>query len=103
MAIWQLKKLQLRLPQKPGIYLFKNNQGKALYIGKALNLKNRVGQYLKVDDVRLRQMISKAEKIDFVKTDSEIEALILESQYIKKYKPAFNIMLRDDKNFFYVV
>jgi len=99
----KLKNFVRKAPTKTGVYTFTSQNKEELYIGKALNLKNRVSQYLKVADVRLQQMISRAERVDFVKTDSEIEALILESQYIKKYKPAFNIMLRDDKNFFYVV
>ena len=97
-----LKKTISKLPTGSGIYIFKNVSGRTLYIGKASNLKNRVGQYLRTGDVRLQKMVSVAKKLSFVKTDSEVEALILESQYIKKYKPAFNIMLRDDKNFFYV-
>jgi excinuclease ABC subunit C len=95
------KKIGL-LPQKPGIYLFKDAGNKPLYIGKALNLKNRVGHYLKTEDTRLQRMILEAKKVDFIKTESDIEALILESQYIKKFKPTFNIVLRDDKQYFYV-
>lgn len=98
----QLKKLVKTAPQKSGIYLFKNSN-KILYIGKALNLKVRLLSYLKTSDERILKMLSLANRIKALETDSDIEALILESKYIKKHKPLFNIMLRDDKQYFYVV
>lgn len=98
----QLKEQIKKLPTRPGIYLFKNSKNKPLYIGKALNLKNRLKSYLKTSDPRLGQMILETKKINFIKTESDIEALILESQYIKKYRPDFNIMLRDDKQYGFV-
>src|SRR3989344_2387707 len=108
----ELKKYVKKLPSRPGIYIFyardgsafggKKSQKKPLYIGKALNLKNRVKNYLKISDIRLRRMMSETKKLDFITTDSDIEALILESQYIKKYNPPFNIMLRDDKQYGFV-
>lgn len=101
MTTAQLKEQLKKLPNKPGVYLFKNSE-KILYIGKALSLKNRVSNYLKAEDSRLKKMISEATKIDFIETKNDIEALILESQYIKKNRPDFNIMLRDDKQYFYV-
>jgi excinuclease ABC subunit C len=100
---------------------WKNSRNRPLYIGKALNLKARLSSYLKYTnsahsvntsrntnahtqiDPRILQMLSLATDVKTLQAGSEIEALILESQYIKKYKPAFNIMLRDNKNFFYVV
>ena len=91
-----------KLPQKSGIYIFRSNRNKPLYIGKALDLKNRVKNYIRIADPRLQKMISEAKKLDYIETDSEIEALILESQYIKKYQPTFNIMLRDDKQYGFV-
>ncbi|MDP3792957.1 MAG: GIY-YIG nuclease family protein [bacterium] len=103
MTLNKLKEQLKKLPANPGIYIFKTLKNKPLYIGKALNLKNRIKHYLKTDDARLRKMISEARKIEFVETDSDIEALILESQYIKKHKPDFNIMLRDDKQYSFVV
>ena len=98
----ELKQQINKLPTSPGVYIFRNGKAKPLYIGKALNLKNRLKSYLKINDARLQRMISEAAKIDFIKTDSDIEALIMESQYVKKYRPDFNIMLRDDKQYFYV-
>lgn len=106
----QLKKQIEKLPAKSGIYIFKGptlrpsskQASRPLYIGKALNLKNRLKFYLKTDGPRFRQMISEAKKIDFIETGDDIEALILESRYIKKYRPDFNIMLRDDKQYSFV-
>src|SRR3989344_12952 len=102
MTTSELKEQTNKLPPSPRIYLFKNSQNRPLYIGKALNLKNRTKHYIKTDDPRLKKMISEAGKVDFVETDTDIEALILESQYIKKYRPDFNIMLRDDKQYGFV-
>ncbi len=73
-----------------------------MYIGKAANLKNRLASYRKAADVRILKMLATATDLDWQETGSEIEALILESQLIKKYKPPFNIMLRDDKQYFFV-
>ena len=97
-----LKTAILKFPHWPGIYIFRDSLNKPLYIGKAFDLKKRISQYLKTENIRLKKMISSAKNVSFIKTDSEIEALVTESQYIKKYQPTFNIMLRDDKNFFYV-
>ena len=98
-----LRKKILKIPSKPGIYVFKGLKNKSLYIGKALNLKNRVKHYLKTSDTRLQKMMSESKKLDHIETKSEIEALILESQYIKKHRPPFNIMLKDDKQYSFVV
>ena len=97
----KLKKSISKSPTGPGIYIF-TGDGKKLYIGKALNLKARLSSYLKTEDQRLLKMLSLATGVKILETDSEIEALILESQYIKKHKPAFNIMLRDDKQYGFV-
>ena len=97
----KLKKLISKAPTGPGVYMFTGGRRK-LYIGKASNLKARLSSYLKTTDQRILQMLSLATGVKTLETGSEIEALITESQYVKRYKPAFNIMLRDDKNFFYV-
>src|SRR3989344_3519547 len=92
-----------KVPQTPGVYFFRNKQGQILYIGKALNLKKRVASYFKNNvDSRIKNMLEMANKITWQETSSEIEALILESQFIKKHRPPFNIKLRDDKQYFYV-
>lgn len=102
MLLAKLKNRIKKLPAKPGIYLFKNLQNKPLYIGKAINLKNRLKSYAKTEDARLKKMLSDAHKLEFIETNSDIEALILESQLIKKFRPPFNIVLRDDKQYFFV-
>lgn len=99
----QLKESIARLPKTPGVYLFRNGRKKPLYIGKASNLKSRVSAYPKSADVRIQKMIKNAATLDHQETGSDIEALILESQLIKQHRPQFNIMLRDDKQYFYVV
>ncbi len=98
----QLKNMAHKLPPKPGVYLFWGHSGKILYIGKASNLKNRLNSYLKTKDIRIKKMLDSARSLKFLRTESDIEALILESQLVKKYQPQFNIMLRDDKQYFYV-
>ncbi|MBI2003656.1 MAG: GIY-YIG nuclease family protein [Parcubacteria group bacterium] len=94
-----------KAPQSPGVYIFKNKKGRFLYIGKAVNLKNRIKQYFgkKTYSPFLEHILNEAAKVEFKKTDSEIEALILESRLIKEHQPKYNIMLRDDKQYFYVV
>ena len=90
------------LPKGSGIYIFKKSNNKFLYVGKATNLKNRVGSYLKTEDQRIMKMVELARSLKFISTQSDIEALILESQLIKRFQPPFNIVMRDDKQYFYV-
>ncbi|MEK7536834.1 MAG: GIY-YIG nuclease family protein [Patescibacteria group bacterium] len=99
-----LKNFSALAPQEPGVYIFKN-KGEYLYIGKAGNLRNRVRQYLRKEIYSpfLEYMLNEAQKIEYKITNSEIEALILESKLIKECQPKFNIRLRDDKQYFYVV
>ncbi|MBI2068515.1 MAG: GIY-YIG nuclease family protein [Candidatus Yanofskybacteria bacterium] len=78
-------------------------EGKKIYIGKAANLKARLRSYLKTTDPRIQKMVSTANSLEFRVTESDIEALILESQLIKNLQPRFNIVMRDDKQYFYVV
>ncbi len=93
------------IPTTSGVYFFKNPKGKILYIGKAANLKNRLVFYLKknITNTRIASMLQQAVKLAWQETDSEVEALILESRSIKKHRPPFNILMRDDKQYFYVV
>jgi excinuclease ABC subunit C len=99
-AIKEIKKI----PETSGVYFFRDKSGKPLYIGKAANLRNRLKSYFdkNLKNPRLQKMIETSKSIDWQETESEIEALILESQLIKKYRPAFNVMLRDDKQYFFV-
>lgn len=97
-------KEQLRLiPELSGSYQFFDESGEIIYIGKAKNLKRRVSSYFnkKHDSAKLQIMVPKIKKIEFIITNSELEALILESHLIKKYKPKYNILLKDDKKFPY--
>lgn len=94
--------LQLKLlPDLPGVYLMHDVQGEIIYVGKAKNLKNRVRSYFKktLDTPKLRVMVPKIVRFEFIVTDSEVEALILESHLIKKHKPNYNVLLKDDKKF----
>lgn len=94
-----------KLPLLPGVYLFKDRKGKILYIGKAAKLKLRVKSYFNkpLSDLRLNQMVTKITQIKHILCDSEIEALILESEFICRYKPKYNIEWKDDKNFLYIM
>ncbi len=99
------------LPSKPGVYQFKDGEGKVLYVGKAMNLRNRVLQYFSASagqkpsqlGPRLEAMISRISDVEIIVTDSEVEALILEATLIKKIKPRYNIDLKDDKSYPYIV
>ena len=87
----------------PGVYLMKDVKGRILYVGKAGNLKRRVSSYfLRPHDYRIQKLASQIKKIDYEKTDTSIEALILESQLIKKYQPPYNVREKDDTSFLYV-
>lgn len=89
------------LPGKPGIYQFFDNKGKIIYVGKAKNLKKRVSSYFtkEHDSGKIRVMVSKIDNIAFVVVNTELDALLLENNLIKKYQPRYNVMLKDDKSF----
>jgi len=92
-------------PQKPGVYLMKNKRGKVIYVGKAKRLKRRVKSYFtkkRFDYKKTEVLVSRVEKIDYIVTRNEVEALILEDNLIKKYQPPFNIALKDDKKYPYL-
>ncbi|UMZ72643.1 excinuclease ABC subunit UvrC [Natranaerofaba carboxydovora] len=91
------------LPDKPGVYLMKNEADKVIYVGKAINLKNRVRSYFGSNQtIKERVLVPKIADIETIVTDSELEALILESNLIKRYRPKYNINLKDDKNYPYL-
>lgn len=96
-------KLEL-LPKKPGVYLFKNNTGEVIYVGKAKNLKSRVSQYFGKSDSRpqLPFLMQDAVDLDFTVVDTELDSLFLENSLIKQYLPQYNIKLRDDKNYAFI-
>jgi excinuclease ABC subunit C len=93
------------LPDSPGVYIMKNAQGKVIYVGKVVVLKNRVRQYFqntKNHSPKVRVMVSHIDDFETIMTSSEVEALILECNLIKKYRPRYNISLKDDKTYPYV-
>ena len=99
-----MKNFYTKFPETPGVYSMKDAFGKILYIGKAGNLRRRVSSYFqKAHDVRIEKLVSEIKKIDYKKTESALEALILEAALIKKYIPPYNIREKDDKSFLYVV
>ena len=90
------------IPESPGVYLMKGKQGKIIYIGKATNLKKRVLSYFSRDasgEARTERLVRKIEIIDFIVTNNEIDALVLEANLIKLHKPQFNVKFRDDKKY----
>lgn len=97
----QLKKL----PSEPGVYLMKDENDKVIYVGKAISLKNRVRQYFqssKNHTSKVKSMVKNIYKFEYIITDSELEALILECSLIKEYRPKYNVLLRDDKTYPYI-
>lgn len=97
------KKLEL-LPDNPGCYLYKDNIGEIIYVGKAKNLKNRVKSYFTgMHNKKTQTLVSKIEDLEYIIVNSEKEALLLENNLIKKYRPYFNIRLKDDKSYPYLM
>ncbi|MCA9385992.1 excinuclease ABC subunit UvrC [Candidatus Dojkabacteria bacterium] len=95
------EKLQ-EAPTNPGCYIWKDSHGDVLYVGKAVNIKNRVNSYInnyKRLDPKIQNMVDLADDVEFYTVDTEIEALILETNLIKKYKPKYNRLMKDDKNY----
>lgn len=93
------------LPDKPGVYIMKNEKQQIIYVGKAIVLKNRVRQYFQSSrnhSAKVQAMVSNIEDFEYIITGSEIEALILECNLIKKHRPKYNISLRDDKTYPYI-
>ncbi|HQE04994.1 MAG TPA: excinuclease ABC subunit UvrC [Tepidanaerobacteraceae bacterium] len=92
-------------PEKPGVYIMKDKRNRIIYVGKAVSLKHRVRSYFQSQKnlpVKVASMVSKIEDIEYIVTDSEVEALILECNLIKFHKPRYNILLRDDKQYPYI-
>lgn len=93
------------LPARPGVYRMQDARGDVLYVGKARALKNRVANYVQVERMpkRLQRMVSQTRGMTIVTTNNEAEALLLEAQLIKRYRPAYNVLLRDDKSFPFIL
>lgn len=92
------------LPKTPGVYLYRNDKGRVIYVGKAINLKNRVSSYFQTKDhePKTTELVKNIINLEWIEVESEFEALILEADLIKRYKPKYNIKLRDDKNYSYI-
>lgn len=100
-----LRKKAMALPLQPGVYIMKNKSHDIIYIGKAKKLKNRVSQYFGSQNnhpEKVRRMVSNVDDFEYIITDSEFEALILECSLIKQHKPKYNILLKDDKGYSYI-
>ena len=97
--------LKKNLPNAPGCYIFKDKNDRVIYVGKAKNLKKRLKNYSneKDLDIKTQSMLSHVQIFDFLVTDNEIEALILENTLIKKYQPKYNIRLKDAKSHTYIL
>lgn len=100
-----LRKQAMQLPLSPGVYIMKNKKSEIIYIGKAKALKNRVSQYFGSQNThtqKVRKMVENVDRFDYILTDSEFEALVLECSLIKQYQPKYNILLKDDKGYNYI-
>lgn len=100
-----LRKKSMKLPLNPGVYIMKNKSGEIIYIGKAKALKNRVSQYFGSQNnhtTKVRKMVENVYDFDYILTDSEFEALVLECSLIKQHMPKYNILLKDSKGYSYI-
>src|ERR1041384_6053614 len=104
MAIRELKDQIARLPEQPGVYLYFNAAGDTIYVGKARALRDRVRNYLGAygSDPKTDALLDEIARLEFIVTDSVVEALALENNLIKQRTPKYNILLRDDKNYPYL-
>ena len=94
-----------KLPDRPGVYLMHDKNDTIIYVGKAVSLKNRVRQYFRAshnEGIRKDQMVSLIDRFEYIITDSELEALVLECNLIKEHRPKYNILLKDDKTYPYI-
>ncbi|MBQ9993947.1 MAG: GIY-YIG nuclease family protein, partial [Clostridia bacterium] len=101
----RLRGKAMKLPLRPGVYIMKDSSAKIIYIGKAKALKNRVSQYFGSQNNhprKVRRMVENVEDFDYIITDSEYEALVLECNLIKLHTPRYNILLKDDKGYHYI-
>jgi excinuclease ABC subunit C len=101
----EIREKAAQLPASPGVYLYKDGQGKVIYVGKAKSLRSRVRSYFADDrlaDAKTDTLVSEARDVDYILVDNEKEALALENNLIKQWKPRFNILLRDDKTYPYI-
>ncbi len=100
-----LKRAARELPAAPGVYLFRNAEGRVIYAGKAVNLRKRVSSYFsrkQFENNKLRVLVGQVRSFDHIVVESESEALLLENNFIKEYRPRYNVLLKDDKSFPYI-
>src|SRR3954452_20244021 len=97
-----LREQRRSLPDSPGVYLFKDAQARALYVGKAKSIRKRVASHFSNRTRMAEEFLERVESIDFVATANEAEALLAEQNFIKRYRPPYNIRLRDDKSYPYI-
>ena len=91
-----------KLPGRPGVYIMHDERDDIIYVGKAISLKNRVRQYFQSSrnkSVKIQQMVERISRFEYIVTDSELEALVLECNLIKEHRPKYNTMLKDDKSY----
>ena len=103
--MFDIQKELKKLPDRPGVYLMHDKNDTIIYVGKAVNLKNRVRQYFRAshnEGIRKDQMVRLIERFEYIITDSELEALVLECNLIKEHRPKYNILLKDDKTYPYI-
>lgn len=103
--VFDIKEELKKLPAKPGVYLMHDKSDAIIYVGKAISLKNRVRQYFQAGrrvSPKIERMISQIDHFEYIITDSEVEALVLENNLIKEYEPKYNTMLKDDKTYPYI-
>jgi len=103
--MFDIKENLKKLPETPGVYMHKDRLGQVIYVGKAVNLKRRVSSYflnLKNRDPKVKAMVSHIKEFEYITCNTEMEALILECNLIKKYAPKYNVLLRDDKTYPYI-
>ena len=94
-----------KLPSQPGVYIMHDKRDEIIYVGKAISLKNRVRQYFQSSrnkTAKIEQMVSRIARFEYIITDSELEALVLECNLIKEHRPRYNTMLKDDKTYPYI-
>ena len=104
--MFDIKENLKKLPDCPGVYIHKDRLGQVIYVGKAISLKNRVRQYFQSSknmDAKVRAMVGHIAAFEYIRCETEMEAFILECNLIKQYRPKYNILLRDDKTYPYIV
>jgi len=105
MTMGELEKKLENLPASPGVYIYKNDRGKVIYVGKARSLRSRVRSYFQESrplDPKTERLVSEIAGLEYILTDNEVEALILESTLVKQHQPRYNVHLKDDKSFPYL-